>query len=115
MCGRSVAMSISRTSASFHVTRPAVGVNIPVSSLTSVVFPEPFSPTNATTSPAPIETDTSSSTSPSAPGERTGGAAAGRRVHRGNGADERLEVAHEQARLEQPADPGERLLDPRAE
>ena len=49
---RSPSASMSRTSAPSHRIVPVCGSYRPASSLASVVLPDPFSPTSATTSPA---------------------------------------------------------------
>ena len=65
---RSGSPSTSAIETSSHRTVPACGRYSPARILASVVFPDPFSPTRAITSPRPISTDTSRSDGSSAPG-----------------------------------------------
>ena len=58
---RSGSPSTSAIATSSQRTVPACGRYSPARILASVVFPDPFSPTRATTSPRPISIDTSCS------------------------------------------------------
>ena len=68
MRSRSGSASTSPRSVPSQYTAPLCGRYRPASTLASVVFPEPFSPTSATTSPWRISTLTSDRAGRAAPG-----------------------------------------------